>query len=616
MIKSDESVSEVCLLRLELNIHRVHQPRRRKNSLIGSMGNFRLPVKTGMRVLIIGTLCTPVALALECSVVSESSRVGPTGRHGVAAASISNVPYVFGGCNLEDVCFDELYAFHTTTSSWEYLFTRGDAPSARGGASLDQVRGSLFLFGGEANDGTYNDIYKFESRSGHASASDGEKIYIFGGFNEVSHSFISAIHFVTCAIQSGRLLNDFWVIDLDSDLASLSPEQFPVRFHSINQSSGDVPPAREGATLTYVSGHLFLFGGYGADGSHLRTFCHVAGCIRWQKTNGIVLSSEVANRSQERIIIVGGCDSGRSVQRCYSDIWRLDVRSYTWTLLAASDPKLSARERHGAVILSGGKVLIFGGRKLNAVDYANVVSFKVAPCGGGGVCSGRGTCAGASCTCYPGWTSHDCGEVLECPSKCNFAGICLSGTCTCFSGFHGNSCYTVLCPGSGLSGMCNGQGDCLPSGTCSCNCEIDVWGAEERARRAKGAKRRSREHEAANLSALMDFDLREQMAAIWRDIVREAGGDLPPLGQTGDLRGVATVGGAASGGRLSWSLHWPEVKLPSKEEVKETLQTLTEVLTDQLPSISATMRVAMAPVSLAVALVTLYGMYRVNRSRI
>lgn len=83
------------------------------------------------------------------------------------------------------------------------------------------------------------------------------------------------------------------------------------------------------------------------------------------------------------------------------------------------------------LVRSGGKVMIFCGRKLAAMDYSDVVTFKVAvsrptvpsrhdstpnshvkqPCGGGGVCSGRGTCAGAVCACYPGWTSPDCGEV-------------------------------------------------------------------------------------------------------------------------------------------------------------------------------------------------------------
>lgn len=41
-------------------------------------------------------------------------------------------------------------------------------------------------------------------------------------------------------------------------------------------------------------------------------------------------------------------------------------------------------------------------------------------------------------------------------------------------------------------------------------CEIDIWGAEERARRAKGVKRLSSEHQTPDLSALIDFDLREQ----------------------------------------------------------------------------------------------------------
>ncbi|CDI83314.1 Chromosome III, complete sequence, related [Eimeria acervulina] len=112
-------------------------------------------------IILIFLLFSPTIRALEFSLVSEASRLGPL-----------------------DVCSDELYAFHTSTSSWEFLHVRGDAPSARGGASLNAVRGSLVLFGGESSDGTYNDIYKFEPRSGHAAASDGEKIYIFGGYNE------------------------------------------------------------------------------------------------------------------------------------------------------------------------------------------------------------------------------------------------------------------------------------------------------------------------------------------------------------------------------------------------------------------------------------------------
>ncbi|XP_026194201.1 uncharacterized protein LOC34618359 [Cyclospora cayetanensis] len=407
-----------------------------------------------MQYLIIGALCLPASFALEFSVVSESSSHGPP-----------------------DVCSDELYAFHTSTSSWEYVYPRGDSPSARGGASLNAVRGSLILFGGESNDGTYNDIYKFESRSGHASASDGEKIYIFGGFNEASHL--------------------------------LSPSLSVTNLES----------------MVRLTGHSAVRNGSDTV------------CIRFHSY-------------------------------CCSDVWRLDARSYTWTLLSAGDPKFAPRERHGAVILSG------------------------------------------------------------------------------------------------------------------VGCEIDILGAEERARRAQGAKRLPHEHPTPDLSALMNSDLREQTMAIWRDIVREAGGvrstsmeilgrpqrrilqSLPPAGQIGELRGSASVegfgkaadsreGGLNPSQRTCFSImdniHRPQLQedlstgastglrpnchvrhlisyalsicllknvIPAVAEIKEALQALTDELQEGLPSISGSVRAAMAPVSLAVGLGTLYGMYRVNRSRL
>ncbi|OEH77254.1 hypothetical protein cyc_01337 [Cyclospora cayetanensis] len=231
--------------------------------------------------------------------------------------------------------------------------------------------------------------------------------------------------------------------------------------------------------------------------------------------------------------------------------------------------------------------------------------------------------------------------------------------------------FQVLCPGSGLNGMCNGVG-----------CEIDILGAEERARRAQGAKRLPHEHPTPDLSALMNSDLREQTMAIWRDIVREAGGvrstsmeilgrpqrrilqSLPPAGQIGELRGSASVegfgkaadsreGGLNPSQRTCFSImdniHRPQLQedlstgastglrpnchvrhlisyalsicllknvIPAVAEIKEALQALTDELQEGLPSISGSVRAAMAPVSLAVGLGTLYGMYRVNRSRL
>lgn len=81
-----------------------------------------------------------------------------------------------------DVCSDELYAFHTSTSSWEFLHVRGDAPSARGGASLNAVRSSLVLFGGESYEGTFNEVYKFGRRTRECCA--------------VAHYEVQSLHFL------------------------------------------------------------------------------------------------------------------------------------------------------------------------------------------------------------------------------------------------------------------------------------------------------------------------------------------------------------------------------------------------------------------------------------
>lgn len=78
--------------------------------------------KSSMQRLIVGGLFASGTLALEFSVVSEYSSLGPagqpccrryehltlkyttgscSGRHGIAAASVWDVPYLFGGCNIQ-----------------------------------------------------------------------------------------------------------------------------------------------------------------------------------------------------------------------------------------------------------------------------------------------------------------------------------------------------------------------------------------------------------------------------------------------------------------------------------------------------------------------------------
>ncbi|CDI75211.1 hypothetical protein, conserved [Eimeria praecox] len=284
----------------------------------------------------------------------------------MAAAAVGDVPYLFGGCTVEDVCSDELYAFHTSTSSWEFLYVRGDAPSARGGASLNAVRGSLVLFGGESSDGTYNEIYKFDTTW--------RKWYI-----------------------------------------GVGPENF-------RPGSGETPPPREGATLTYLNGHLFLFGGYGAGGhSALRNGSDR--CVAARRTK-VCLDALIRRRPQIRPSTVsrGSHFKSPAVAAGY-------VRAEAPVLLLLV-----------FAVLAG--VLMTAGRFSNALGNAT------------SPVSASTDLANVSLafTAIPAIVSVD---------FVYFRWLFLTDATDGVS-------LQVLCPGSGLNGMCNGHGDCQPSGECVC----------------------------------------------------------------------------------------------------------------------------------------------------
>ncbi|XP_011623227.1 nitrile-specifier protein 5 [Amborella trichopoda] len=143
---------------------------------------------------------------------------GPCARSSHAVAVVRRKAYVFGGELEPRVPIDnKLHVFDLDTHSWSIVDVSGDAPPPRVGVTMAAVKDKIYVFGGR--DGTHkelNEFYSFDTvtnewqqlssgeegppaRSYHATASDDQHVYIFGG----------------CGVD-GRL-SDLWAYEVDSD---------------------------------------------------------------------------------------------------------------------------------------------------------------------------------------------------------------------------------------------------------------------------------------------------------------------------------------------------------------------------------------------------------------
>ena len=78
-------------------------------------------------------------------------------------ASIGNLLYVFGGCDVKMKCYNDLHMYDTNTGEWKRLNSTGVIPSVRGGASLLALGTNLYLFGGSDRGICYSDLFIYDA---------------------------------------------------------------------------------------------------------------------------------------------------------------------------------------------------------------------------------------------------------------------------------------------------------------------------------------------------------------------------------------------------------------------------------------------------------------------
>mmetsp|Transcript_81129 Transcript_81129/g.262848 ORF Transcript_81129/g.262848 Transcript_81129/m.262848 type:complete len:767 (-) Transcript_81129:68-2368(-) len=416
----------------------------------------------------------------------------PRPREGHATVEVGDRIYVLGGCAQELQCFNDVWIFNAGQSSWTQDFYSGDWPEARGGHTANLVGSKIYIYGGANSQETFGSVYVLDlvqkswsraeedptpgavnpgRRTNHASAVDGKgRVFIFGGYD-----------------FQGRFLNDTWVLStsLGQQRGSLGAHAAaagvaalataPVRaVWSRPATTGELPEAREGHTLTLVDRKLVLFGGYGVEGVALNdVHMYDLDTLDWTRLDvaaplPMPRTAHTAVRHGRSVIVAGGCNVAEEQPICFGDVWSLDLVELRWTLQSSGSTSWRGREGHSATFVRG-KMYTFGGCELGLSCFDEVVSLDTfepcpAACGGHGICAHQQLC---QCT-VPGFGGHDCGQPVSCPVDCGQHGICTGeGRCQCENGWGGEDCSTELrCPGQPSS--CSGHGLCMAGGRCKC----------------------------------------------------------------------------------------------------------------------------------------------------
>ncbi|XP_028417553.1 kelch domain-containing protein 3-like isoform X1 [Dendronephthya gigantea] len=241
----------------------------------------------------------------------------PFMRYGHTASVIGDKIYIFGGCNNRYVACNTLFCFDTTTFRWSTPEVSGSIPPAC---------------------------------DGHSACVIGEKIYLFGGFEERG-----GYH-----LQSECFSKDVYVLDVKT-MKWTHPHVF-----------GEPASWRDFHTATAVGKYMYIFGGRGdvlgeihsnqeIYDNQIIVFDTETYTWQWLVTKGL---SPIGRRSHTavsygRCIYIFGGYNGLEQQH-YGDILKFDTDARQWSKVVVPGKYPCPRRRH-CCCLVGGKAVIFGG---------------------------------------------------------------------------------------------------------------------------------------------------------------------------------------------------------------------------------------------------------------
>ena len=85
----------------------------------------------------------------------------PLVRRGHSVIQTDTFLILFGGCNINGECFNDVNFFNFLTNQWYNIAPKGKIPSPRQGHSSVLYGNKMIIYGGSSNDGYKDDLFEF-----------------------------------------------------------------------------------------------------------------------------------------------------------------------------------------------------------------------------------------------------------------------------------------------------------------------------------------------------------------------------------------------------------------------------------------------------------------------
>ncbi|KAJ2695236.1 hypothetical protein GGH99_000261 [Coemansia sp. RSA 1285] len=262
-------------------------------------------------------------------------------RRGFSAALHDQMLHWFGGKS-DGILRNDLNTMSTVTWNVERVDVKGYVPAPREGHAAAFIGRTMFVFGGEIEDGSYdNNLYAYNmgnctwykvpmqgeilaGRKGHSTVSVGSKLFVFGG--TIDGYFLNDL--VSFDVRAAKDNGPRWSFESLGD--GKGNGQKPASASSSSSSrKGEhlLPPARAGHSCSVYPGSVYVFGGM----------------------NG---------------------------ERCFNDLWIYDFELKRWHMVVPNGATPPARYGHASAVVDD-CIFIMGGRTLRGEPLNDFFAYKI-----------------------------------------------------------------------------------------------------------------------------------------------------------------------------------------------------------------------------------------------